>query len=206
MTGGMGAYFPTPFVNNGLLNRINEDIVTRFHDGCVVENVDYRGLLYPGIMLTDRGLKVLEFNARFGDPETQAYLVRLGSDLFNVLYAYSSAVDSTQIKLDWLEGASVCIVLASDGYPKGHSSNQIIWGLDKVSKMEHVKIFHAGTKCMGRMFGTNGGRVLGVTAWGESLQVAKERAYVAVNEIHFNGKQMRSDIGNKAIKFISGVV
>jgi len=93
MTGGMGAYFPTPFVNNGLLNRINEDIVTRFHDGCVVENVDYRGLLYPGIMLTDRGLKVLEFNARFGDPETQAYLVRLGSDLFNVLYAYSSAVD-----------------------------------------------------------------------------------------------------------------
>ncbi|MCL4393951.1 MAG: hypothetical protein M1482_03940 [Chloroflexi bacterium] len=157
-------------------------------------------------MLTAKGLKVLEFNARFGDPEAQAYLSRLGSDLFEVLYACSSDGGSSHVKLEWLPGAAVCIVLASKGYPKGQCNDQIIWGLDRVAKMDSVKVFHAGTKRMGRMFGTNGGRVLGVTAWGETLEVAQKRAYAAANEIHFNGKQMRPDIGDKAIKFTSGVV
>ncbi len=206
MTGGMGAYFPTPFVHNGLLKKINEDIIAHWHDGCVTEGIDYRGLLYPGVMLTDKGLKVLEFNARFGDPEAQAYLSRLGSDLFEVLYACSSDGGSSHVKLDWFPGASVCIVLASKGYPKGQSNDQLIWGLDRVSKMDNVKIFHAGTKRMGQMFGTNGGRVLGVTAWGENLHIAKKRAYAAANEIHFNGKQMRHDIGDKATNSISGAI
>ncbi len=206
MTGGMGVCCPTSFITSELLGKINEEIIARWHDGCVAEGIDYSGMLYPGIMLTDDGLKVLEFNARFGDPEAQAYMVRLESDLFEILHACSSASDFEHVRLDWRKGAeaSVCVALSSKGYPKGQSNDQMIWGLDRVAKMENVKVFHAGTKMMGNMFGTNGGRVLGVTAWGENLLVAKERAYKAAHEIHFNGKHMRLDIGDKAIKHISG--
>ena len=202
MTGGMGAYFPAPFVNEGLLQRINEDVVARWHAGCIAQGIDYRGLLYPGLMLTDRGLKVIEFNARFGDPETQAYVPKLRSDMFELLYNSSSDGGLNNIELEWSEGASVCVVLASKGYPKGESYEEVIWGLDRVAKMDNVKVFHAGTKRIGNAVHVNGGRVLGVTAWGENLQIAQKRAYVAANEIHFNGKQMRSDIGNKAINFV----
>ena len=206
-TGGMGTCSPTPFLTDPQLVDVARKILEPFMRGCAAEKIDYRGLLYPGIMLTQSGPKVLEFNARFGDPETQVYLTRLENDLVELLDA---SVDSTldKIELKWKPEASVCVVMASGGYPGNYEKGKPIRGLDVVEQASSllagrmpappVKVFHAGTALKDGQIVTNGGRVLGVTALGKDLRTAQTTAYAAVGKIHFDGAQFRRDIAAKA--------
>jgi phosphoribosylamine--glycine ligase len=164
----------------------------------VVEGIDYRGLLYPGVMLTKNGPKILEFNARFGDPETQVYLTRLENDLVELLGA---SVDGTldRMHLKWSPLASVCVVMASGGYPGNYAKSKVITGLNGANALPNTKVFHAGTARAGEQIVTNGGRVLGVTALGKDLKAAQAAAYAAVETIRFDGAQFRRDIAGKAL-------
>jgi len=196
-TGGMGTYSPTPFLNDAQLTETARKVLEPFMRGCVAEGIDYRGLLYPGVMLTKAGPKILEFNARFGDPETQVYLTRLENDLFELLDAsVSGTLD--KIDLKWKPEASVCVVMASGGYPGNYAKGKIISGLDAANALPHTKVFHAGTALKDGQIVTNGGRVLGVTALGKDLKTAQAAAYAAVEKIHFDGAHFRSDIAAKA--------
>ena len=197
-TGGMGTYSPTPFLTDAQLADTARKILEPFMRGCVAEGIDYRGLLYPGVMLTKDGPKVLEFNARFGDPETQVYLTRLENDLVELLDA---SVNGTLAKteLRWSPQASVCVVMASGGYPGSYAKGKVITGLDAAYALPHTKVFHAGTAPSGEQIVTNGGRVLGVTALGKDLKAAQSAAYAAVEKIHFDGAQFRRDIATKAL-------
>ncbi|MBP9902209.1 MAG: phosphoribosylamine--glycine ligase, partial [Verrucomicrobia bacterium] len=197
-TGGMGTYSPTPFLTDAQLARTAKSILDPFLRGCVAEGIDYRGILYPGIMLTPEGAKVLEFNARFGDPETQVYLTRLESDLVELLDASVSGNLGTA-ELKWSPQASVCVVMASGGYPGSYVKGKPILGLDQAAMLPMVKVFHAGTARAGEQIVTNGGRVLGVTALGQDLKAAQAAAYAAVEKIHFDGAQFRRDIAAKAM-------
>jgi phosphoribosylamine--glycine ligase len=198
-TGGMGTYSPTPFLNDAQLTETARKVLEPFMRGCVAEGIDYRGLLYPGVMLTKAGPKILEFNARFGDPETQVYLTRLENDLFELLDAsVSGTLD--KIDLKWKPEASVCVVMASGGYPGNYAKGKIISGLDAANALPHTKVFHAGTALKDGQIVTNGGRVLGVTALGKDLKTAQAAAYAAVEKIHFDGAQFRRDIAAKAMK------
>ncbi|MHC4234231.1 MAG: phosphoribosylamine--glycine ligase, partial [Planctomycetota bacterium] len=153
----------------------------------------YRGVLYAGLMLTAAGPKVLEFNCRFGDPEAQAVLLRLQSDLAEVLEAtVTGRLD--RIELRWDPRPAVCVVMASQGYPGAYEKGKVITGLDEVAATDDVKVFHAGTRSEGNVTLTNGGRVLGVTALGETIGQARSRAYEAVDTIHFEGAFCRRDI------------
>jgi phosphoribosylamine--glycine ligase len=198
-TGGMGTYSPTPFLNDAQLADAAKKILDPFLRGCAAERIDYRGILYPGIMLTKSGLKVLEFNARFGDPETQVYLPRLENDLVELLDA---SVDGTlgKIELKWKAAASVCVVMASGGYPGSYAKGKSILGLAEAAKLPNTKVFHASTAKSGDQIVTNGGRVLGVTAWAKDLKSAQAAAYAAVEKIQFDGAQFRRDIAAKALK------
>ena len=198
-TGGMGTYSPTPFLTDAQLADATKKILDPFLRGCVTEGIDYRGILYPGIMLTKTGPKVLEFNARFGDPETQVYLTRLENDLVELLDA---SVNGTldKIELNWKAAASVCVVMASGGYPGSYAKGRIIRGLDDAAKLPNTKVFHAGTAKSGNEIVTNGGRVLGVTALGQDLKAAQAAAYAAVERIHFDGAHFRRDIAAKAMR------
>lgn len=194
-TGGMGtSSLGSPGEILERLPSVHSEIIEPWMQGCLAEGIDYKGLLYPGIMLTDHGPKVLEFNARFGDPETQVYMPRLENDLVEVLDACVSGTLDL-IELVWKPIVSVCVVLASEGYPE--RAPQMPWvidGLEEAGKMENVKIFHAGTSFSeGRWYAT-GGRVLGVTAWAEDLGTARGIAYSAVDKIKFRGMQFREDI------------
>ena len=165
--------------------------------GCAAEAIDYRGLLYPGIMLTKSGPKVLEFNARFGDPETQVYLTRLENDLVELLDASASGtLGKTELK--WKSEASVCVVMASGGYPGSYPKWKIITGLDAANALPNTRVFHAGTALKDGQIVTNGGRVLGVTALGKDLKAARSAAYAAVECIQFDGAHFRRDIAAKA--------
>jgi len=197
-TGGMGTYSPTPFLTDAQLADTARQVLEPFMRGCVAEGIDYRGILYPGVMLTRSGPKILEFNARFGDPETQVYLTRLKNDLIELLAA---SVDGTldKIELEWRPEASVCVVMASGGYPGNYLKGKIISGLDAANVLPHTKVFHAGTALKGGHIVTNGGRVLGVTALGKDLRAAQAAAYAAVEVIHFEDAQFRRDIGAKAL-------
>jgi phosphoribosylamine--glycine ligase len=197
-TGGMGTYSPTPFLNDAQLAEASGQILEPFMRGCRAEGIDYRGLLYPGVMLTRNGPKVLEFNARFGDPETQVYLTRLENDLVELLAA---SVDGAlgRIELKWNPGASVCVVMASAGYPGAYAKGRVITGLDAANRRPRTKVFHAGTALRDGQIVTNGGRVLGVTALGPDLKSAQAAAYAAVAEIQFEGAQYRRDIAAKAL-------
>jgi phosphoribosylamine--glycine ligase len=196
-TGGMGTYSPTPFLSDAELKKIGDAILNPWLRGCAEEKIDFHGILYPGIMLTKSGPKVLEFNARFGDPETQVYLTRLENDLVELLDAsVSGTLD--KIELKWKPEASVCIVMASGGYPGNYEKGKPIHGLDDAAKLPDVKVFHAGTAKSGNEIVTNGGRVLGVTALGKDLKAAQAAAYVAVEQIHFDGAHFRRDIAAKA--------
>jgi phosphoribosylamine--glycine ligase len=170
--------------------------------GCQIEGIDFRGILYPGIMLTKDGPKILEFNARFGDPETQVYLPRLENDLVELLDA---CVNQTldKIQLRWSPLTAVCVVMASGGYPGSYAKGKAITGLAEASRLPNTRVFHAGTVHSGETILTNGGRVLGVTAWGANLSAARDLAYAAVDRIHFDGAQYRKDIGAKALRFSS---
>ena len=198
-TGGMGTYSPTPFLTDTQLAEAAQKILVPFMHGCQAEGIDYRGLLYPGIMLTAAGPKVLEFNARFGDPETQVYLTRLENDLVELLTASAEGTLSTH-DLHWSPTASVCVVLASGGYPGSYPKGKVIHGLDTAAALPHTKVFHAGTARKGDDIVTNGGRVLGVTAWAKDLPSAQAAAYRAVETIAFEGAQFRRDIAAKALK------
>jgi phosphoribosylamine--glycine ligase len=197
-TGGMGTYSPTPFLTDAQLAEAARTILEPFMRGCREEGIDYRGLLYPGIMLTKSGPKVLEFNARFGDPETQVYLTRLENDLVELLDA-SVTGTLRQHELKWSPLASVCVVMASGGYPGNYSKGKVITGLDAANALPHAKVFHAGTAAKDGHIVTNGGRVLGVTVLGEDLKSAQAAAYAAVEKIHFEGAHFRRDIAAKAL-------
>jgi phosphoribosylamine---glycine ligase len=197
-TGGMGTYSPTPFLDEGQLREVSRAILDPFMRGCAAEGIDYRGLLYPGVMLTKDGPKILEFNARFGDPETQVYLTRLENDLVELLGA---SVDGTlsRHELRWRPEASVCVVMASGGYPGSYPKGKAISGLDAAKALPGTKVFHAGTALKDGQVVTNGGRVLGVTALGRDVRAAQAAAYAAVEKIHFEGAHFRRDIAAKAL-------
>ncbi|HET7624653.1 MAG TPA: phosphoribosylamine--glycine ligase [Verrucomicrobiae bacterium] len=198
-TGGMGTFSPTPFLTDAQLAEVGRQILAPWLKGCMSEEIDFRGILYPGIILTKNGPRVIEFNARFGDPETQVYLTRLENDLLELLDACASG-SLARMELKWKPDASVCVVMASGGYPGTYEKGKIISGLDTVAKLPNVKIFHAGTALKDGQIVTNGGRVLGVTAWAEDLKSAQAAAYNAVEKIHFEGAQFRRDIAAKAMK------
>ncbi len=198
-TGGMGAYSPAPFLSDAELASAGRAILDPWLAGCADEGIDFRGILYPGVMLTKAGPKVLEFNARFGDPETQVYLTRLENDLVELLDA-SAGGTLANIELKWTPLASVCVVMASGGYPGSYAKGKIITGLDDAARLANTKVFHAGTTQAGDEIVTNGGRVLGVTAWADGLAAARQAAYAAVDKIRFDGAHWRRDIAAKALR------
>jgi phosphoribosylamine--glycine ligase len=203
-TGGMGCYAPAPFVNSTELEDIAETILQPTIEGMREEGTPFRGVLYAGLMLTEDGPQVLEYNTRFGDPETQVILPLLDADLFEILQA---CVDDTldKVSIRWLPEACVCVVCASQGYPGNYRKGLPIMGLAEVEK-EGLMIFHAGTRQEGGNVVTSGGRVLGITCWASDLPIAIARAYDAVRAIHFDGVHYRRDIGAKASrKEISGI-
>jgi phosphoribosylamine---glycine ligase len=198
-TGGMGAYCPTPVLSDRQLTDAGKRLLGPWHAGCAAEGLDCRGLLYPGVFLTHIGPKVVEFNARFGDPEVQVYLPGLANDLVEVLEAsVDGRLDPVQVRRN--PGCTVCVVMASEGYPGKHTKGKPIIGVATANALPNTKIFHAGiAKVDGRLV-TNGGRVLGVTVWNKTLQEAQTAAYAAVERIQFEGAHYRRDIAAKAIQ------
>src|SRR3989338_2226329 len=199
-TGGMGAYSPAPVVTAELFKEILQKIVYRTIDGLANEGIEYRGVLYAGVMLTKDGPKTLEFNVRFGDPETQAILPRLNSDLLEIMLAASAGKLSRLRALEWDTRACACVVLASAGYPGEYEKGKEISGLEEAAQMKDTVVFHAGTKKSGEKFLTNGGRVLGITGLGATIKDAVTHTYKAVEKINFEGMHYRQDIGMRAIK------
>lgn len=197
-TGGMGTYSPAPFLTDAELESVGRQILEPWLRGCRAEGIDFRGLLYPGVMLTASGPKVLEFNARFGDPETQVYLTRLRNDLAELLLA-SAEGRLAGMRLEWSPEAAVCVVMASGGYPGSHAKGFPIHGLAEAGAIPGVKVFHAGTTRKDGQVLTSGGRVLGVTALGSDLRTARNRAYEAVGKICFERVHFRNDIAAKAL-------
>ena len=197
MTGGMGAYSPTPVVTEAILRQIEKDILVPAVDGLVREGVEYKGVLYAGLMLTDHGPKVLEFNCRFGDPETQPLMMRLKSDLLEVMLAVADG-KLDQVELKWDPRPALCVVAASAGYPGKYQTGLPISGIAEADAMRDVKVFQGGTRAVGKTIVTDGGRVLSVTARGDSIPQAKKRAYDALGKIHFEGMHYRRDIGRQA--------
>jgi phosphoribosylamine--glycine ligase len=199
-TGGMGTYSPTPFLSDAELKKVGDAILNPWLHGCAEEKIDFHGILYPGLMLTKSGPKVLEFNARFGDPETQVYLTRLENDLVEL---FDASVNGTldKIELKWKPEASVCVVMASGGYPGSYPKGKPILGLAEAGQLPNTKVFHAGTVLKDGQIVTTGGRVLGVTALGKDLKAAQSAAYEAVGKICFEGVQFRRDIAAKALSF-----
>lgn len=193
-TGGMGAYSSDELLPPGLRRTIETAIVEPTMKGLAAEGIRYRGFLYIGLMLTKDGPKVLEFNCRLGDPETQAILARVDFDLAEVL-ADVAAGKLRPEKLKWKPGASACVVLASGGYPGKFETGKEVRGLPEAEKIAGVKVLHAGTKRVGEKVVTCGGRVLGVTATGTTLNAALQKAYDGVEKIHFDGMHYRKDIG-----------
>lgn len=197
-TGGMGTYSPAPFLTDAELADVGRQILNPWLAGCAADGIDFRGLLYPGVMLTKSGPKVIEFNARFGDPETQVYLPRLENDLVELLLANAEG-RLANVELKWSPNACVCVVLASGGYPGSYAKGKVIHGLDQANALPGVKVFHAGTATKDGQTVTSGGRVLGVTAWAPTLRAARDQAYAAANVICFEGIQYRRDIAAKGL-------
>jgi phosphoribosylamine--glycine ligase len=198
-TGGMGTYSPTPFLTDYHLAQAHDAILKPWLKGCAAEGIDFRGIIYPGVMLTREGPKILEFNARFGDPETQVYLPGLENDLLELLDASASGTLSP-VQLRWQPVSTVCVVMASGGYPGSYAKGKVISGLDAANALPNTKAFHAGTARSGDHIVTNGGRVLGVTAWAKDLKSAQATAYAAAERIHFDGAHFRRDIAAKAMR------
>ena len=197
-TGGMGAYSPAPVVTDEVHERIIEKILRPIIYGMGEEGRPYKGVLYAGLMIHEGHPKVLEFNARFGDPETQPVLMRMKGDIVPILEACMRGALSKH-RIEWDSRPSVCVVMASNGYPGDYQRGKAINGLNQVSQMEGVFVFHAGTALKDGQIITNGGRVLGVTGLGEDIPRAIERTYQAVKKISWDGVYYRTDIGQKAI-------
>ncbi len=194
-TGGMGTFSPADkILPPAMEKRVRVEVMDRFITGLRADDLDFRGMLFPGLMITPNGPKVLEFNCRFGDPETQVLMARLDSDLLDLLDA---TIDRRLGKCGarWLPSPAVCVIMASGGYPGGYEKGKPITGLDSVD----ATVFHAGTKREGDRYLTNGGRVLGVTALAATLGAARERAYADVKKIHFEGAHYRTDIAARGL-------
>ncbi|HEY8110584.1 MAG TPA: phosphoribosylamine--glycine ligase [Candidatus Nitrosotenuis sp.] len=200
-TGGMGAYSPTGIIDDKLAEKIQKNVIDKTIESLKSEGIIFKGFLYAGIMLKDGEPYVLEYNARMGDPECQPILIRMDSDLFDYLKA---SADGTLAKLpavSWKKQSAVCIVLASKGYPESYPKNDEITGLESVDE-NYAVVFHAGTKLENDKILTSGGRVLGVTALGDSLQSAISNAYSAAGKISWENKYCRMDIGKKGLLYL----
>ncbi len=198
-TGGMGAYSPAPIITKSLEADIIQNTIKPLIRGLVKERINYRGVIYAGLMICDGKPYVLEFNCRFGDPEAQPVLMRLGSDLFDAMKGAAEG-RLKDITISWKDEVSVCVVLASKGYPGSYEKGNIIKGLDALKARKDLMVFHAGTSINNGEFVTSGGRVMGVTALGKDIKTAKNNAYKAIDKIHFDGMHYRKDIADKAIK------
>jgi len=196
-TGGMGTVSPPAVMDQETFARTMQEIILPTISGLDAEGRTYRGLLYAGLMITEAGPKVLEFNARFGDPETQVLMPRLQSDLVGPMMA-SAEGRLQDVKLDWRREACACVVLASGGYPGPYEKGLPITGLDQADALDGIQVFHSGTRMEGDQLLTQGGRVLGVTALGADLPAALAQAYQAVRLIQFQGKTFRRDIGYRS--------
>jgi phosphoribosylamine---glycine ligase len=195
-TGGMGSYAPTPVLTQKLKKQVIKEIVEPVLEGLQSEGIEYRGMLYCGLMLTTEGPKVVEFNCRFGDPETQVVLPLLQNDLFEICQA-TSRQSLGDIKPKLTDQHAVCVVAASGGYPDTYQKGKVISGLDQIEP--EIMVFHAGTARQGRQYLTSGGRVLGVTASAKNLKRALEIVYRNIKKIHFEGMHYRTDIAKRVI-------
>ncbi len=199
-TGGMGAYCPAPLVDSQMLRWIEEHVLVPTVHAMKRSRNPFRGVLYAGLMITHQGPKVLEYNVRFGDPECQPILMRLKSDLVDILEATVDGRLDELASLQWDPRPAVCVVMASEGYPAKYANGQPIRGLESAAQLPDVKVFHAGTKLVDGQVVTAGGRVLGVTALGNSVSAAKLQAYTAVKCIRWPGAWCRKDISDKALR------
>ena len=198
-TGGMGAYSPAPLITKKLEVDIKKTIINPLINGLARERINYRGVIYVGLMICNGKPHVLEFNCRFGDPEAQPVLMRLKGDLFDALKATAEG-KLKNISISWKDEPAVCVVLTSKGYPGTYEKGKIIKGLDTLESTKDLVVFHAGTSLNNGEFITSGGRVLGVTALGKDIKTAKTNAYKAIDKIYFDGMHYRKDIADKAIK------
>ena len=199
-TGGMGAYSPTPIIDDMLAKKIQEDVIEKTIESMKNEGIVFKGFLYAGIMLRDGKPYVLEYNVRMGDPECQPITMRMDFDLYDYLVASADGTLSSMPPINWNKKFAVCVVLASKGYPELYPKDEIISGFDTVSG--NAFVFHAGTKKLDGKIFSNGGRVLGVTALGDSLESAISNAYDAVEKISWSSKYSRTDIGKKGLSFL----
>jgi len=197
-TGGMGAFCPAETISDEIMQQIESEVLVPIADVLRRDEIDFKGVLYAGIMLTPAGPKVLEFNVRFGDPECQPLIARLESDLIELLWATASgSLDEVEVKFSSKVG--VCVVLASKGYPESPETGDVITGVEDAEAIEGVTVFHAGTKLLENGFlVTAGGRVLSITALGDTMEQARELAYKGIDKIHFEGMQVRTDIARDA--------
>ncbi len=195
-TGGMGTYSPVPQMTPALEAVVRSEILDRFIAGIQADGIAFKGMLFPGLMLTAEGPKVLEFNCRFGDPETQVLLARLETDLLDLLEATVDGTLATQHP-QWKPGSAVCVIVASGGYPEAYEPGKVITGLEAAGRQ--AVVFHAGTRREGETTVTAGGRVLGLTAAGTDLREAREKAYAAAGEVHFERMFFRRDIGARGL-------
>jgi phosphoribosylamine--glycine ligase len=200
-TGGMGAYSPTGVIDESLAKTIQREVVDKTIQSMKSEGILFKGFLYAGIMIQDEKPYVLEFNARMGDPECQPILMRMDSDFFEYLEAASKSTLDQKPPISWKKQSAVCVVLASKGYPESYPKGDEILGLASANS-DNVVVFHAGTKKQDDKILSNGGRVLGVTALGDSLQEAINNAYAAVAKISWNNKYYRKDIGKKGLRYL----
>ncbi|KAI4453064.1 phosphoribosylamine--glycine ligase [Holotrichia oblita] len=195
-TGGMGTFSPSKYYTSEIAKECNETIFKPTIDALIKENRPFTGIIYFGLMLTENGLKVIEYNSRFGDPETQVVLPRLDTDLFTI---FKACVDKTldQIEIKWKDSAACCVVAASGGYPQSYKKGYEITGLDELESENGLYVFHAGTKLSEGKCVTDGGRVLGITGIGENLDAAIKKAYDGVAKVRFKDMHYRKDIGRK---------
>jgi phosphoribosylamine--glycine ligase len=196
-TGGMGSYSPSYIYDAPLEKEVREKILVPILEGFKKDGLDFKGILYVGLMITKNGPKVLEFNTRFGDPETQVILPRLNTDLVDIIESILEGSLKHQT-IEWSSQKTVCVVLASRGYPEEYEKGKVILGLEEVGP--DVMVFHAGTKFVDKQIVTNGGRVLGVTAWGSTTEEARTKAYQAIKKISFENIYFRTDIGKLKIE------
>jgi len=197
-TGGMGAYSPVPLMTDELYLQVEKEILVPTVHAMNREERPYKGVIYIGLMITDAGPRVLEYNVRLGDPEAQVILSRMKSDIVQIMLATISE-DLDKVDLEWYSQASVCVVMASGGYPGSYDNGKEITGLDSLKNQDGISVFHAGTKSANGKIVTNGGRVLGVVACGEDIEDAQKNVYEAVSKISFDGVHYRRDIASKAI-------
>ena len=198
-TGGMGAYSPTPIITNDLAKKIQEEVIEKTIHAMKNEGIFFKGFLYAGIMIKDDKPYVLEYNVRMGDPECQPITMRMNFDLYDYFVASVDGTLSSLPSLSWKDQFAVCVVLASDGYPGSYSTNDEISGFDSIPN--NTNVFHAGTKKSDGKILSNGGRVLGVTSLGDSLESAIDNAYLAIEKISWSNKFCRTDIGKKGLSY-----